>query len=236
MLAVTLSCMENDAQAITADWLRLLAAELGNDTVDAQVIIKFGAAPLVAKLSRLGTLFKMARRRACEIMTEAGGDESLVECMELQSGFQFRESSVPASADIVSGGHTCSDAGFRKKRMQFNKTPTAVPTLSEVLDDAGTLLDQVVPEHCYALVTTYEPARNPIDSVEETAFTDAVLAHYGEGQLRFNLGRPLCRLLGKQIERRLMLGTRGKVDGHLRKWQSILYDKSKNRLHVRTGA
>jgi hypothetical protein len=237
MLAVTLTCMENDAQAITADWLRLLAAELGEDSVDAQAVIKFGASPLVAKLSRLGTLFKMARRRACEIMTEAGGDESLVECMELQSGFQFKESTVPASFDLlVSAGHT-SGFGIREHAAKrFKNIPTTVPTLSEVLDDAGTLLDQVVPEHCYAVVTTYEPARNPIDFEEERAFTDAVLAHYGEGQLRFNLGRPLCRLLGKQIERRLMLGTRGKVDGNLRKWQSILYEKSKNRSYVRTGA
>jgi hypothetical protein len=53
--------------------------------------------------------------------------------------------------------------------------------------------------------------------------------------LRFNLGRPLCRLLGKQIARRLKLGTRGKVDGNLRQWQSILYEKSKNRFYVQTG-
>jgi hypothetical protein len=242
MLAVTLASMENDAQAATADWLRLMAEELGNDTVDAQAIIKFGAAPLVAKLSRLGALFKMARRRAEEIMVEAGGDASLIECMELQSGFNFRESSVPASADIivsVTADTTDAGLGFSKKRNprnNFKRTPTTVPTLSEVLEYEGTLLDQVVPEHCYALITTYEPNRNPIDSIEESAFTDAVLAHYGEGQMRFNLGRPLCRLLGKQIERRLVLGTRGKVDGTLRKWHSILYEKCKNRYYAQTSA
>ena len=154
MLAVTLSSMENDAQAVTADWLRLLAVDLGTDTVDAQAVIKFGAAPLVAKLSRLGTLFKMARRRACEIMTEAGGDESLIEVMELQSGFNFRESSVPASADLIeSAGHT-SRIGFHKKQRPTSRK--IVPTLSDVFEDAGTLLDQIVPEHCFAVITTYE--------------------------------------------------------------------------------
>ncbi len=67
MLAVTLTCMENDAQAITADWLRLLAAELGEDSVDAQAVIKFGASPLVSTWTDVLSGSRHVRRRAVEV-------------------------------------------------------------------------------------------------------------------------------------------------------------------------
>ena len=224
----TLENLEGDATALVDDFFKALVAEEPEER-DIVVLNKINMEIVnTYKLKRLGKMFKMSRVKALQVINDCGGDEGLLVGIEINAGFTFADQNVPDSAALVGVGKRGS--GETTTRVQ---RPRKQETISDLLNAEGTLLDEIVPEDCYAVITTDCALGLPIDQPEQQRFTDMLLEKYFERFLRFNLGRPLCRLLGAQIEKRLILGPNGDVPGEKRKWWKILYEKSRNRKQVR---
>ena len=227
--APTLDSMEGDAEALVEDFFTALAADHPGDP-DASTMLAIGK-ELVQKykLRRLGKMFRMPRNRALEVVEAEGGDEALLVAIELNAGFSFASQTVPASA-LLAGAAGARVSGETTRRVQRDRK---VPTISDELLAEGTLADETIPESCYAIIETDYSLGVAIEKKEQTEFTDALLEKYFERFFRFNLGRPLCRHLGKQIEKKLKLANNGSVDSKDRRWWKILYEKSRNRKQVR---
>lgn len=95
-----------------------------------------------------------------------------------------------------------------------------------------------VPESCYAVVETLDPQNQRITEPELVNFTQLMIQAAGTRFGHYNLGAPLCRILGIQVAKRLPNMPLGK--GKHREiarmgWAQALLNKSRNRKYVRTS-
>lgn len=228
--APTLHQMEGDADALTVDWFRLFAEDL--DGTDAEVCTKIGDAFKKWRLTRLGALFKLTRVKALETIAQANAgappedNEAWLESIQMTAGFAFGEATVPSSAALAA-------PGLRSSGVKANNAPSnRVPTITEELQAKGTLVDEDIPPSSFLVIETPDPHLHEITEPELEAWTDSVLESYGERFLRFNLGRPLCRHLGRKAINKIKLPTYGGKKGDERNIGQMLYDKSRNRKTV----
>jgi hypothetical protein len=214
----TLSQMRNDADALVADFINAYAAELPPKLATICIV----ARDLFLKKhlrTRLGSMFRLTLKQAEEVLVEAGADQGDVAgwCASFEdaAGFEFREHNVPVSSHLATSAGVV--AGSR------GPIATRVPpsgrhrTIGQELNEAQEAY--VLPECCYDKIDTDDPMTNTIREPELEAFSDAVMEALGTRFGRYNLGMPLCRMLGKQVAKRLPHIPLGK--GKDRSWGSI---------------
>lgn len=226
----SLSQMLSDADALVTDFMDAYAAELPPEL--AQVCTTARDLFLKRHLRvRLGQLFRLTVKAAEAVLHEAGADEhdaaGWVQSFEDSAGFEFREHTVPESANLVT--MTVAGAEAAKGPLKERSLPrVSVPTVGAELQDRAE--EFRLSECCFSVITTLDPTTQKISEPEVEQFSDSVMECIGTQFGRYNLGRPFCRILGRQLETRLPKLPEGK--GKDRAWWKILYNKTKNRKNV----
>jgi len=231
----TLDSFYMDAQARVNEFFHVWSSDLVGD--DAQSALKIGAEFIrVHARTRFSTFFKLQASVVEQVILENGGGTGWRQTIEELAGFQFEGRSAPASADLLRTESNESVRPAKKLKTdacKHDSHPNA-NTISAQLNESGELMGHPLPDHVFSVITTPNPLVNEIKESDLEAFTDSVLAHCSRTFARFNIGRPLARIWGAQAHARLKkLPNYGSVAGEDRSIGNMLYEKSKNRSHVR---
>ena len=181
--------------------------------------------------TRLGSLFGLNANVAHDVIRESGAPVGWFETIQDIAGFKWQVHQVPASTSLCEAGSE-GKVVYRRSRPAKRRHPG---TVSDNLSELGTLRDQFIPQEVFeAAIYSTNPALCAIDENEVIAMTDNIvawaLATYG----RVNLGMPLCRHFGIQLQRMLPhLPQYGKTAGVNRKWSQMIFNKCNNRFYVR---
>lgn len=141
--------------------------------------------------------------------------------------FQCSSSSVPESAALVR--HT----NVLQPRCAQTSEPMRPLTVGGRLMASGQFLDQRLPCGLLDVVVTPNPKLNAITQPETEAVTDALCEYIAAAHGSWKIGKPLAKHYGKQVEKVLpLLPDYGKVTGAHRKWESMIYEKCRNRFYV----
>ena len=230
----TLEEMEGDPTVEVGVWFGVFAEDLG--AVQSALAGELGKEFFeVHGRKRMGQLFKMVRSRALETVEGKGGDEGFLQTIEDLSGFEFRGLSVPSSAALVTEGESssCRRRPSRQRARRETGSGSKGPTISEELRKDGAMVDEVLGPEIFADVETEDVKNRAITEDELEGISDKVLAKYAKSHGRLNMGKPLCRHLGRLFKAECpLLPTYGDKKGTDRKHWKILYDKSQNRQYV----
>ena len=100
-------------------------------------------------------------------------------------------------------------------------------------DGKWPIFDQRLPCGLLDVVVTPNPKLNAITQPETEAVTDALCEYIAAAHGSWKIGKPLAKHYGKQVEKVLpLLPDYGKVTGAHRKWESMIYEKCRNRFYV----
>ena len=225
-----LADMKGDVDASTLVWFEQYANDLPSDL--AVKCRRLGSYFLEAHGKRtLGTLFKLNAEQALKGLKACDLEDGWLETLEDEAGFSFKDQKVPDSAALVASA--CSNATatgpIHHKVKAERKRP---PTISEELQEAGTLEDERLPAVDH-LVDTVNPESIALQKSEVTAIVREIRRGYLRRYGKSNLGMPLCRVLGKQLEKKFpRLPSHGKTAGHERRWWAILGYAAENGIYV----
>ena len=229
----TLASLQGDADGRGADFFRLYAQDLPDELASKCLAIGQAFVTRHAR-TRLGPLFNLTLREARSIAETAGGldkDDASgwINSFEQAAGFLFTERTVPQS-DLYAI-QTPSGEDEKGEATKLQKKPrTTYETIGQQLTSENRLW--TIPEYCYTEnITTLDPLTTEIEETELTLFTDSVIEAILEDFGRYNIGRPMCRTLGMAAEKRLPKICQNTL--HSRRIWKVLYNKTKNRKHVR---
>ena len=221
--------MKGDADALTIDFFAAWADRLTPTLADK--CTKWGNFFMEAHgKATLGQIFKLKTAKALEALDAVGLDHGWLETLEEEAGFTFPDPNVPASAALCPA-HPPSRGS---KMLAVAKAARQIePTISQELNQAGTLHDQPLPPQCYDVVEVADPQTTTLLPSDVSAIVRVIRRHYYKGFGRGNLGMPLCRHHGKQLGRAFpLLPAHGHTKGCDRRWFSILNNGQENGTHV----
>ena len=236
-LAIPLSQMKDDINAFTVDFFAAYANDQRDEEQREQLIATGNVFIKEHVRTRLGQLFRLTIGQAEAACVKGGVSKEEAPgwrgAIEDAAGMSFREQSVPSSAFLATAAGAETEYATKGPLVKFGKVRK--PRLHKSLLTVGAQMaldgsPPYIPEYCYDVIQTENPEMQTITEPELIAFTDRIIEYYGTVYGRFNLGRPLCRLLGKLAEKRLPKIPLGK--GKNRAFRKILDIKTKNRKHV----
>ena len=212
---------KGDAQALVTDFFDAWTLELPPQL--REVNDKCRDRFLRMGRTRFNVWFKLTTTMVDGIIEWAGGDDGWRESIEEFAGFKFAKPSAPEH----------QDSGQKRKAEEAVQPPAKEQCVSARLTQLGSLLDEVLPDKCYAVIETEAPDVNAITEPELTLWTDEVLRHIACRFGDWKVGMRLARQYGKQAKARLCLPAYGKTPGYKRDVGRIILQKCKNRLYVR---
>ena len=215
---------KGDAQALVTDFFAAWNRDLPPNL--REVNDKCCARFLSMGRSRFNVWFKLKSNVVDGIIEAAGGDDGWRESIEEFAGFKFAPPSAPENQEL-------QVSGLKRKAADAAEPPAKEMCVSARLQQEGALLDEVLPDECYAVIETEAPDVNAITETELTLWTDEVLRHIACRFGDWKVGMRLARQYGKQGKARLRLPGYGGMPGHKRDLGKIIWQKCKNRLYVR---
>jgi len=222
----TLDDFKGDANALVSDFFDAWNWDLPPQL--REVNEKCCARFLRMGRTRFNVWFKLTSTVVDAIIESNGGDDGWRESIEDFAGFKFASPSAPEQQALQVSGQ-------KRQAEEAVQPPAKELCVSARLEGIGELLNEVLPEVCFAVIETEEPDVNAITEPELTQFTDEVLRHIACRFGDWKVGMQLARQYGKQARARLCLPAYGDKPGHRRDLGKIIWQKCKNRLYVRAA-
>ena len=224
---------ESDRDGDVEGFLTAYASDL--DEEEAAIILRAKALFIKRHLRvRLWSLFKLTQKVAKDTLMTAGAKEEDVagfcDALSDAAGFQWRDHTVPESADFAAEGTLAVSRGpvASIKRGMRGCNTIGMTLAAEKKAGTGTG-DWEIPESCYADIETLDPSEHEITEPELQGFVKAVIQEAGTKFGRYNFGQPFARRLGVRVGKRLKI-PKGRVGN--RNWGETLHNSTRNRKYV----
>ena len=233
----TLRTMRGDSEAMCIDWFPAYAASLP-PPFDAQARAIGDQLFADHKRGTLRTLFKVLSSeversiKACIPVTDdpVGWRQAIQD----EADFVFAEAKVPSSAALAKLVAPDSHEVQTTLSKMEARVKTGTGTISDDLAVAGgSLPNSPIKEACFSVFSNNVSSNVALEH-EVRAFTDKVIGQVAADYGKLNIGAPLLRKMSKQAHRRVPhLPTRGKVQGNMRSFETMIGGKTLNRDYVR---
>lgn len=240
-----LDSLHGDSNAMVCDFIGAYAADLPPE--ESAICISIGDDFIRKHLrTRLGQLFRLTHGTATNVVRARTMDEAdapgWIQSFEDAAGFEFRDRSVPKSADLAyAAGETGECKGTSSTGTRKFGAPNTVGMSLAKKQKTGGSGEWTIPEVCYRnAIFTLDPTHNEISEPELEQFTTELVEAAGTCFGRYNLGMPLCRKLGRAVAKRLPKMPKGKAAANRADpnvgWKNAILNKTRNRKYVCASA